>query len=112
MRRGVARPRMAAAIAEGVELLHIADSEAGLRLDPGAQADLEGAVRERIERTEGKPGAGLALAAVTGHENGRLLALDGDDGGGEPDLDRRERGFGHGEMIAIEQGGHLHPQFL
>ena len=46
---------MAAAIAEGVELLHIADGEAGLGPDPGTQADLEGAMRGRIERTERQP---------------------------------------------------------
>jgi hypothetical protein len=64
--------------------------------DPGAQADLEGAMRGRVERTERQPRAGGALAAVAGNENGRLLALDGHDRGGEPDLDRRERGVGHG----------------
>ena len=62
MRAGVAGARMAAAVAEGVELLDIADGEPGLRLDPGAQADLEGAVRQRIERTERQAGAGVALA--------------------------------------------------
>ena len=62
MRAGVVGARMAAAIAEGVELLHIADGEPGLGPDPGAQADLEGAMRGRVERTERQPRAGGALA--------------------------------------------------
>ena len=49
MRPAVAGAGMPAAVAEGVELLDIADREPGLRLHPGAQADLEGVVRERIE---------------------------------------------------------------
>ena len=58
MRAGVVGLRMAAAIAKGVELLDIAEPQARLLLDPGAQADLEGAMAWRIERTErqaGKP---------------------------------------------------------
>src|SRR5205085_7017427 len=61
VRGGVARVRMAAAVAEGIELLDVADGERGLRLDEGAQADLEGPVRQRIERPEREPGARLAL---------------------------------------------------
>src|SRR6266446_160976 len=57
-------------------------------------------MRERVERPERQPRAGLALGAVAGHENGRLLALHRHDRGGEPDLDRRERGFGHGGSVA------------
>ncbi len=104
---GVARPRVPAAVAEGVELLDIADRKAGLRLDPGAQPDFEGAVCERVERPERQPRAGLALAAVAGDENGRLLAFHRHDRGGEPDLDRRERGFGHGGSVAraLDVGG-------
>src|SRR5262249_27191419 len=97
---GIARPRVAAAIAEGVELLDVADRKAGLGLDPGAQPDFEGAMRQRVERPEREPRAGLALGGVTGHQNGRLLALHRHDRGGEPDLDRRERGFGHGGSVA------------
>src|SRR5262249_31904434 len=93
---GIARPRVAAAIAEGVELLDVADGKAGLGLDPGPQPDFEGAMRQRVERPEREPRAGLALGGVAGHQNGRLLALHRHDRGGEPDLDRRERGFGHG----------------
>src|SRR6266478_2204572 len=93
---GIARPRVAAAIAEGVQLLHIANRKAGLRLDPRPQPDFEGAVRERIERPERQPRARLTRGAVAGHENGGLLVLHRHDRGGEPDLDRRERGVGHG----------------
>ena len=50
MRIAVARLRAAAAIAERVELFDIAKVRARLRLHPFAQADLERAVRERIER--------------------------------------------------------------
>jgi hypothetical protein len=49
---GVVRPRVAAAVAEGVKLLDIADIDRGLRRHPIAQADLKGAVRQRIERAE------------------------------------------------------------
>ena len=75
MRAGIGRPDVAAAIAEGVELLHIADAQAGLRLDPGAQPDLEGAVRQRVERAERQPGARFALLAVARDENCRLAIL-------------------------------------
>jgi hypothetical protein len=54
-RRPCARRRragMAAAVAERVELLDVADAQPGLLLDPGAQADLEGAMRQRVERAE------------------------------------------------------------
>ncbi len=40
---------MAAAIAESIKLFDIADRNAGLLRDPGAQADLERAVIGRIE---------------------------------------------------------------
>ena len=51
MRVAAAGAAVAAAVAEGVELLDIAERHAGLFGDPGAQADLEGAVVDRIERT-------------------------------------------------------------
>jgi hypothetical protein len=44
-----------AAIAEGVELLDVADRERRLFVDKGAKRDLEGAVRERIELAGGRP---------------------------------------------------------
>src|SRR5262249_7129763 len=97
---GIARARVAAAIAEGVKLLHIADRKAGLGLDPGPQPDFEGAVRERVERPERQSRAGLALGGVASHKNGGLLALHRHDRGGEPDLDRRERGVRHGGSVA------------
>src|SRR5262245_26839388 len=79
---GIARPRVAAAIAEGVELLHVANRKAGLGPHPGPQPDFEGAMRERVERPERQPRAGLALGAVAGHENGGLPALPRPDSGG------------------------------
>src|SRR5262249_668291 len=42
----IAQLGVAAAVAERVELLDVADRKAGLRLDPAAQADLEGVMRE------------------------------------------------------------------
>src|SRR5690606_14587604 len=46
---GIAGACVPAAIAEGVELLDIADLQRGLRRHPFAQADFKGPVRERIE---------------------------------------------------------------
>ena len=89
MRTGVLR-KMAAAIAECIKLLHIAQAQPGLLLDPGMQSDLEGAVRARVERTEGKSGARLSFAAVRRDENRRLVVLGRDDRGGEANLDRWE----------------------
>jgi len=58
---GIAGVRMAPAVAERVELLHIADGEAGLRLDPGPQPISKVAVGERIERPNGSPARGSPL---------------------------------------------------
>src|SRR5262245_9717635 len=84
VRPAVALLGMAAAIAERVELLDIADREAGLRLDPAAQADLEGVVLKRIERTGREAGERRPFARRQGQ---RIVAVDRDDRGGEPDLD-------------------------
>jgi len=94
---GVAGVRVAATVTKGVELLHIADRQAGLRLDPGAQPDLEGAVCERVERSEWQPRALFVLCAAgfTGGQDGRLLVLHRHDRGGEADLDRGEGRVGH-----------------
>ena len=54
VRRRIAGLGVPAAIAEGVELLDITEVEPGLPLHPGAQADLERAVRARGERAKGK----------------------------------------------------------
>src|SRR5262249_23939051 len=56
MRPVVAGNGVAAAVAERVELLDVADRKASLRLDPAAQADLEGVMRERIERARRQAG--------------------------------------------------------
>ncbi len=60
VRAGVAGLGMPAAIAERVELLDIAEPQARLFLDPGAQADLESAVARRIERAERQAGQSVA----------------------------------------------------
>ena len=52
----VGQRHFAAAVAEGVELLDIADVEAGLLLHPAAQRKLERAVAGRIERAERQAG--------------------------------------------------------
>src|SRR5712671_6179014 len=94
MRVGVAGLRMSAAIAEGIELLDIAEPQARLLFHPGAQPNLEGAVRDRVERPERKPGEFVAVAAGCG-EDQRLVAFDRDDGGGQADFDRRQRPVAH-----------------
>ena len=68
MGAGIARPRMPAAIAEGIELLDIAQPQSRLFFHPGAQPDLEGAVRDRVERAERKPGELVAVAAGCGED--------------------------------------------
>ncbi len=52
MRAEIARPGMAAAVAESVELLDIAERQRRLLLDPGAEPHVEGAVKDRVERAE------------------------------------------------------------
>jgi hypothetical protein len=59
---GIAGLGVPAAIAESIELLDIAEPQSRLLLDPGAQADLEGAVRDRIERAEWESGELVAFA--------------------------------------------------
>ncbi|MDN3718409.1 hypothetical protein QW131_02135 [Roseibium salinum] len=54
MRALVARHPVTAPVPEGIELFHVAEPEGGLALHPGTQADFEGAVADRIERTEGQ----------------------------------------------------------
>ena len=85
-----ARLRMAPPVPERVELLDIAELDAGLPLDPFAQADLERAVRPRRERAEGK---GVARAWAGGprpcHEDVRLLVPHRDDGGVQAEFDLR-----------------------
>ena len=92
--RFIGGPGMAAAVAERVKLLDVADPQAGLLLDPGAQADLEGAVRQRVERTEGKSRAQIRFVVARNEDCG-LTGLNADDRGGQPDFDRREGSFRH-----------------
>ena len=99
MHAGVVGPRVAAAVAERVELLDIADGDRCLRRHPVAQADLEGAVRQRIERPERQARANAAFR-IGGDENARLLGLHRDDGRGQPHFDRRQMRVGHGIVHA------------
>src|SRR6185369_8200182 len=68
---------MAAAVAERIELLDVAELEGALFGDPRPQARLECAMRDRIKRPEGQ-GVGLAILAGDGEDQG-LLVVDGDD---------------------------------
>src|SRR5215831_2168485 len=92
VRPAVAALGVPAAIAERVELLDIADREPGLLPDPAAQPDLEGVMRERIERAGRQAGEPRAVARCERHG---LVAVDRDDRGSEPDLDRGRRGVDH-----------------
>ncbi len=67
VRGAIAGLGVTAAVAEGVELLDIAEVEPGLPLDPGAQPDVERAVGARGEGAEGKrvPFAGPPCPART-----------------------------------------------
>ena len=78
---GVPGPGVAATVAERIELLDITEPQSRLFLHPGAQADLESAVRHRVERAERKPGELVGVAAGRG-EDQWLVAFDRDDGGG------------------------------
>ncbi len=102
VRAGVARPRVAAAIAEGVELLHVADGERGLLGGEGAQPNVEGAMRQRIERARRQPHE--VAAARRRDQDLRRVFLDRDDGGDEADLDLRAGFRGHGRKLARRAG--------
>src|SRR5581483_10767981 len=91
----VARLRVAAAIAEGVELLHVAERQSGLRRDPRAQSDFESTMRNRIEGSRWKSGQALILAGLGGGEDQRFVIVNGDNRGGQTNLDRGELGFFH-----------------
>src|SRR5262249_2913986 len=67
VRAAIAVLGVTAAVAERVELLDIADREAGLLLDPAAQADLEGVVCQRIERTRRQADQRAAVAGGQRH---------------------------------------------
>src|SRR6267154_2554784 len=96
---GVAGLRVPAAVAEGIELLDVTQPQSGLFFHPGAQADFEGAVRNRVERAERKPGEPVAVAARC-REYQWLVAFDRYDGRGEADFDRRQKLFVHLAPIA------------
>ena len=85
-----------------------AQPQSGLLFDPGAQADLEGAVRDRVKRAERQPGEPVAVAAGRG-EDQRLIAFDGDDSGGQPISigvsGFRSSGDGHGVQSRSTRNG-------
>ena len=83
----VADARMPAAVAEGIELFDIADIERGLRRHPFAQADLECAMRQRIERAGWQAGRLILLPGFTGDQHLRFFVGDRDDRGGQADLE-------------------------
>lgn len=91
MRLAITQLRMAAAIAESVELLDIAERYAGLFADPGAQADVERAMRQRIERARRQRRL-AAVAPDIGNQNGRIIPDDRRDRRCQIDLDRQAAG--------------------
>ena len=86
---GVAALRMASAIAECVELFDIAESQPGLFLHPGSQANLESPMGNSFEWSKRQTRQFFGVATGRGQDQ-RFVAVDGDDGGRQPDLDRRE----------------------
>ena len=88
MRTDVAGLGVAAAIAERVELLGVAEVEPGLLAHPGPQAAFERAVLARRERPERQAvGRADAVGLLAHDERDRLVVGDRDDGGVEADLD-------------------------
>ena len=85
-----ARLRMPPAIAECVELLHIAELDSGLPFNPFAQTHFECSVGAGRERPEGQgiPVAG-SRGTRAGHENMGLLIAHHDDGGVQSEFDMR-----------------------
>jgi len=79
---------MPAAVAEGVELFHIADRKRSLRLNKGTQPNLERPVGQRIEGAEWQ--SGMRPGLITRDQDGRLITLNRHDCGRQSDLDRRE----------------------
>src|SRR6185295_2030777 len=96
VRIGVVGACMTAAVAEGVELLDIADRKRGLFCDKGTKADLEGAVGEWIERARRQTDGRLFHAC---DQNLWAIAFHRDDRRGEPDLDRCKFMTGHAAKL-------------
>src|SRR5689334_18913892 len=86
---------MAAAITKGIELFDIAEPQAGLCFHPGAQANLECAMAERIEGPKGKAGARFALSCIGCDEGSGLVFHSGDNRRGKADFECWMFGFGH-----------------
>ena len=79
----VRRGGVAIAIPEGVELLDVAELEPCLLANPGAQAELERPVLERVERTERQRWE--AARDMVHGKHPRNLFGHGEDDGVEPD---------------------------
>ena len=95
VRAGVARPRMPAAIAEGVELLDIADVEPVCAATQARRPISKVRCESGSNGPNGSPARVAPLGGFAGDEDRRLLGLDGDDRRGQPDLDRRQRTIAH-----------------
>src|SRR6202035_5198337 len=107
-----ARPRLAGfdavAVAEGVELLDIAQSLAGLSFDPGAQSDLERTVLD-LERAGGQRLDRLTTDANA--EDARLFDRRGHDCPVEPDRQRRPTAALGRDLVGAQRGCAADPSF-
>ncbi|MNI46887.1 hypothetical protein D3C73_1013740 [compost metagenome] len=81
--------RVAAQVAEGVELLDEAQGKAGLGRHEGAQGQFEGAVARGVERAEGQ---GRRAVGGMGGQDGGLAVPQGDDHRRQADPDAGLRG--------------------
>ena len=82
MRSNVVELRMAATVAERVELLGVAEVEPCLLSYPRPEPDLEGSVLQGRERPERKPVRGARHVGLPPDDQyDRLILRDGDDRG-------------------------------
>ena len=89
--------RVALAVAEGVELLDVAEPEAGLLAHPAAQGAVEGAVGGRLQRAEGE-GVERGRRSRRAHgQDARHLGGDRHDHGVQADGDLLRRL--HGSIV-------------
>jgi len=86
MRAGIAVTRVAAAITKGIKLFDIAELQAGLLGNPGAQADFQRAVGQRVEGTGGQ-GVPRIILIVADNKDMRRAFVNTDDRGAKADLD-------------------------
>src|SRR4051812_20736550 len=77
-----------ASIAKRIKLLDIAEIEPGLLLDPGAEADFQGAVRPGRKRSKGeRVPIGRAGGSGMYHQDLRLAVAEADDCRVQAELD-------------------------